>query len=218
MATPLHFGDRRRPLFGLYHDPSGGRVGPAVLICAPFGEEAIRAHRMLRLLAERLSAAGHPVLRFDYGGSGDSSGDGTELTLDSAADDILLAHEELEALSAATKVGWLGVRFGALAMSSARERALTRPHRLIAWDPVEDPPDYASRLGGSGAAGHEGFPVANALLDQLAAFQSAATFDEIVVTGASGEPNDHWNSDDALNAFQVPRPTLARIEEVITAW
>ena len=42
-----------------------------VLLCNPLGDDLIRAHRPFRHLAEDLSAAGFPVLRFDFDGTGE---------------------------------------------------------------------------------------------------------------------------------------------------
>ena len=51
------------------------------MICPPFGYEATCAYRTLRRLAERLADAGNLVLRFDYEGTGASSGTGLESDL-----------------------------------------------------------------------------------------------------------------------------------------
>src|SRR3954462_10141032 len=69
--VPLYFGAPERPLFGFYHPPAGSRVrATGVLLCNPLGDDLIRAHRPFRHLAEDLSAAGFPVLRFDFDGVG----------------------------------------------------------------------------------------------------------------------------------------------------
>jgi hypothetical protein len=52
--------------------------GAAVLLCNPFGQEAIRCHRAFRLLSARLASSGIPSLRFDYFGTGDSPGNDGE--------------------------------------------------------------------------------------------------------------------------------------------
>ena len=51
-----------------------GSSPTGVVICAPFGQEAMLTYRGCRILAERLHAHGFSVLRFDYPGTGDSSG------------------------------------------------------------------------------------------------------------------------------------------------
>ena len=73
---PIYFGAPERPIFGFYHPPAGGRLrGTGILLCNPLGDDLIRAHRPYRHLAEELSVAGFPVLRFDLDGTGDSAGD-----------------------------------------------------------------------------------------------------------------------------------------------
>jgi alpha-beta hydrolase superfamily lysophospholipase len=53
-------------------EPRPGRA--AVLICAPWGWDEVASYRPRRALALRLAAAGHPTLRFDLPGTGNSGG------------------------------------------------------------------------------------------------------------------------------------------------
>ena len=92
--TPMLFGPASRQLFGLYHAPER-ESKLAVLICMPLGQEAVRAHRLFRVLSDRLARAGVAVLRFDYHGSGDSPGEDTDGELEGWRRDICTAHEEL---------------------------------------------------------------------------------------------------------------------------
>ena len=71
-----YFGHPESPLFGVYHAPRGKRAKDdcAVLICPPIGQEYIRTHWCLRLIANQVARAGAHVLRLDYHGMGDSSG------------------------------------------------------------------------------------------------------------------------------------------------
>jgi alpha-beta hydrolase superfamily lysophospholipase len=122
-AQPLYFGHPSRPLFGWHHPPiaSGGR---AVVLCNPLGLDGTRAHWSYRHLAERLAGAGFDVLRFDWHGTGDSSGDGSEP--DQVAtwqDDLSQAIEELKRRAGAARVHLVGLRVGAtLAAQVAAER------------------------------------------------------------------------------------------------
>ncbi|NPT43325.1 alpha/beta fold hydrolase [Paraburkholderia sp. 1N] len=59
--------------FGWLH-PAEGASG--VVLCYPFGYDALCTYRGMRRLAERLAAHGMPVLRFDYLGTGDAAGEG----------------------------------------------------------------------------------------------------------------------------------------------
>ena len=74
--VPYFFGAQERPLFGAYHPPLAARAREAgVVLCSPFGHEALHAHRAERHLAERLARVWFPALRFDYDATGDSAGD-----------------------------------------------------------------------------------------------------------------------------------------------
>ncbi len=146
--TPLLFGPASRQLFGLYH-PGESAGAMAVLICPPFGQESIRAHRLLRVLADRLVRAGVSVLRFDYHGCGDSPGADTDGEFEGWRRDVCVAHEELQRLSGASHVVWLGCRLGAtLAMLAARSGRCD-PTRLLLWDPIVDGPHYLAQMRAS---------------------------------------------------------------------
>jgi alpha/beta superfamily hydrolase len=143
--TPLHFGPESRKLFGLFH-PAERDGGTAVLICPPFGQEAIRAHRLMRVLADRLARTGVAVLRFDYHGTGDSPGDDAEGELEGWRRDVCAAHEELRRLSGAAHVVWLGARLGASVAVMAAHAGKSDPARLLLWDPVVDGARYLAHL------------------------------------------------------------------------
>ncbi len=67
----LFLGDSDAPLLGAYHRArSGVDRGIGVVLAYPFGQEYMRAHRALRLLAQALTARGVHVMRVDYRGTG----------------------------------------------------------------------------------------------------------------------------------------------------
>ncbi len=146
--TPFRFGPPHRQLYGIHHRAESGRapVG-AVLLCNPFGQEAIRTHRMFRVLAERLARSGIHAMRFDYFGTGDAAGDDTDGDLDIWRDDVLRAHEELRK-RAARRAGHLG---SACAWAAPSPRwppntRPTRPERLVLWEPIAHGCDYLDAL------------------------------------------------------------------------
>jgi alpha-beta hydrolase superfamily lysophospholipase len=64
-----------KPAFAMYHAPAAAAEDrAAVLFCAPFGWEDMGSYPIRRTWAHRLAATGHPVLRFDLPGSGQSAG------------------------------------------------------------------------------------------------------------------------------------------------
>ena len=73
--TPIWFGDPDRPLFGWFEAPEDGKACAGVVICPPLAVEGTTSKPGLRHLSTRLAAEGFAVLRFDYTGTGDSSGD-----------------------------------------------------------------------------------------------------------------------------------------------
>ena len=111
---PLYFGTPERPLFGFYHPPTGSRVrGTGVVLCNPLGDDLIRAHRPFRHLAEELSAAGFPVLRFDFDGTGDSAGDERDPNrVATWRADVGRAAAELRARSGVERLALVGLRLG----------------------------------------------------------------------------------------------------------
>jgi pimeloyl-ACP methyl ester carboxylesterase len=143
ITRPFYFGEGER-LFGVLdlpaHDP-GGRAG--VLVCSPVGHESIWCHRALRQLAARLAAAGHPVLRFDYDGCGDSLGEMDAVDLERWIADVRTALAYLRARFAEPCV--LGLRLGAtLALLAHRNGA--RIERLVLWQPVVSGATYLREL------------------------------------------------------------------------
>jgi uncharacterized protein len=69
----LAFHCQSEPLLGILTLPEAVR-GAAVLIIVGGPQYRAGSHRQFVLLARHLAAAGHPVLRFDYRGMGDSAG------------------------------------------------------------------------------------------------------------------------------------------------
>ncbi len=145
--TELYFGASENPLYGVYHPPHI-RVprAPAVLLCNPFGIEAIRAFRIYRNLAEKLAQAGSPVLRFDYYGTGDSSGECEDFCLSRGVEDILTAHQELIDMSGANRIVWLGLRMGGLLALRASQERPKGLFGITLWDPVLDGAAYLQEL------------------------------------------------------------------------
>ena len=141
----MHFGPSDQPLFGCYHEPrSANRRNCAVIICQPVGHEYINCHRALRQLALRLCEVGFPVLRFDYYGAGDSSGDAVEGTLPRWLENIATAISEIRHRTRLVSVGMIGLRLGGtLAMIAGAQRGDIES--LVLWDPVVSGKHY---LGG----------------------------------------------------------------------
>lgn len=133
-------------LYGVFQKPSGGGLKDyAVLMCYPFGQEYMRAHRAFRQLGNMLARKGIPSLRFDYQCSGDSSGELADFSISQACTDIKTAFRELKALSGTDKVYVIGLRLGA-AMSMMALADMEGVEHVTLWDPVINGKAYCDEL------------------------------------------------------------------------
>jgi Lysophospholipase len=129
--------------FGWLH-PADGPSG--VVLCYPFGYDALCTYRGMRRLAERLAARGMPVLRFDYSGTGDAAGDASEpgrwrAWIDSVKQAVALLRET----TGVERVTLCGLRLGGtLAALAAQE--LGGVDGLVLLAPVLSGKNYQREL------------------------------------------------------------------------
>lgn len=217
-AIPIVFGPEELQLFGLYHAPDPKiACATGVVLCNPLGHEAMSAHRSYRNLAERLAAAGFHALRFDYHGTGDSSGTGDEPDRVRAwRDSIGAAIDELRAITGVRAINLFGVRFGAtLAALSAAERRDVEG--LVLWAPCVSGRAYVRELRafglikghearGAQTAPREGYEEVAGYLYAQSTMQALSEIDLMAQTERI-----------ALRALVLPRDDLPGREEPFTA-
>lgn len=172
--NPIYFGTSKEPLFGVFH-AAKARSGSAAgaVLCAPWGQEYMRTHRALRLLATQLAKAGIPAMRFDYFGAGDSAGDSDAGGPTRWISDIGYAADELRDTAAVKEITLIGLRLGAvLAAAAARQR--TEVSRLVLWDPILQGDEYlaelvphATRGTRDGVPGAHGYPLTESYRQEL---------------------------------------------------
>jgi len=140
-TTPrvITFGPAECRMFGMHHPPPAGTPARnmGVVLCPPLGWEMIASFRSHRALADLLSARGFHVLRFDYPGTGDSSGDEMDPGRVRAwVEGIGHAVEELKRRSSIAEVALIGVRVGAmLAALYSSDPDLPAPAAIALWSP-----------------------------------------------------------------------------------
>jgi dienelactone hydrolase len=124
-AQALYFNSGEHRLFGWLHRPlNGQKADIGVVICQPFGYEAICAHRGMRAFAEAIASAGMAAIRFDYLGTGDSPDIDTQTDqLQVWTQDVLAAAEELRLRSGVRHVCLLGFRLGAILATLAASQS-----------------------------------------------------------------------------------------------
>lgn len=140
------FGPSPWRVFGVYHPP-GTMLDryQGVVLCYPFGQEYMRAHRAFRQLAISLSQKGFHVLRFDYRGTGDSGGDMNGMTAAEWLQDIDWAIQELKDMAGVHRIVLIGLRLGGLlaGIAGAHRRDLSD---LVVWDPIITGKEYIRQV------------------------------------------------------------------------
>lgn len=143
-TSALWFGDRSRPQLGWLSRPASRIGASGVVIAPPVAYAYWASHRTLRVLAERLAVAGHSVLRIDYDGTGDSSGDQWEPgRIVAWRRTIELAVNELRNMGT-ERLTLVGARLGGT-FALLEGRALGA-EKVVAWMPVTSGRRYAKEL------------------------------------------------------------------------
>ena len=149
-SEPLYFDSGRYRLFGVLHaglDSEGNKAAGtprgAILICQPLGHEYVRLQRAVRLLAAALAEKGYDVLRFDYAGTGDSSGKLQEVNLSDWRQNIVDASAYLLSRSQTNTLSGLGIRMGAILLANSAPKPL---NHCVLWDPVFDGKHWISTV------------------------------------------------------------------------
>lgn len=113
--TPFYFGPKNKRLIGWLHTHADSHFikDTGVIICPPIGVEYMSTYRSMRYAADYFALSGIPAIRFDYHGTGDSSGLNED---DNRLEDWLWSIEEatvqLKLLTGCGHVGLFGLRIG----------------------------------------------------------------------------------------------------------
>ena len=146
--TPFFFESHGKPLYAVFHAAAPARPEaraaeprPTIVHVHSIGVEQITLYRAEVLAARAAATHGFPVLRFHARGHGDSAGSFADVTLDTLVQDAGVAADEARRRSGATRVLWLGVRFGALVAALAA-RGRDDAAGFVFWEPVHKPGDF----------------------------------------------------------------------------
>jgi pimeloyl-ACP methyl ester carboxylesterase len=104
------------PVFAMVHLPAPARrLLTGVVICPTFGWDDLCTYRARRAWARRLCRAGHPVIRFDLPGTGDSPGDVHDPDrLDAWTAAAAAAADWLRADAGCRRVAGIGIGLGGM--------------------------------------------------------------------------------------------------------
>lgn len=143
--TPLFFHNENHALFGILHYPQQKGNGKGLVFCHGFAEEQNISHCTITNFARELAACGYHVLRFDYMGCGDSSGEFGQATVATRVSDILSSIEFLQKKSNVKKIGLVGLRLGAVFAALAAQKS-SKVAFLILWAPITNVKNYLWQL------------------------------------------------------------------------
>lgn len=130
------FGAAPRELLGSVHAAHGDTVrDTGVVLCYPAPQEYRMVHWAYCRLAERLSAHGYNVLRFDYFATGDSAGHSADGSIAQWEADTLAAAAYLRNETGVRRLSLVGMRLGATLAWRALARGLA-VQDIVMWDPV----------------------------------------------------------------------------------
>jgi alpha-beta hydrolase superfamily lysophospholipase len=142
VAMPIVFASPHGLLAGFHHVARPPARTSTVVLCPPIGYDAMLTQRTYRHLAERLSALGFHVLRFDYHGTGDSSGRQEEPGRFAAwMASIDAAIDHLAARTGVRRTCLFGVRTGGLLAAVAAGRR-DDVATLVLWAPGQSGRGY----------------------------------------------------------------------------
>jgi alpha-beta hydrolase superfamily lysophospholipase len=122
MPRPLYLPADPDPVFALFHEATAPQLDTAVLLCPPFGWEDMCSYRGRREWALQLAGHGHPTLRIDLPGSGDSGGSPRDpARVEAWTGTIALASRWLLAREGISRVAAVGIGLGGMLALRATE-------------------------------------------------------------------------------------------------
>lgn len=131
---PLWIGPSTRPLYAALHGAPGAT---GVVLVAPLLHELPRSRRFLVEVANELAALGLPCLRFDFHGTGDSSGEGDTLDFSSMHRDLDVAVAALRERTGIERLALVAWRGSALAVETWIEQG-GAADLVVLWEPIVD--------------------------------------------------------------------------------
>jgi len=134
-------GPPNKKIFVSITPPKRNNLHEAVLLCYPFGQEYMRAHKAFRQLANLLSRKGYTVMKFDYPGTGDSYDDGKDIGYNEWLEGAQSALDFLKSETNHHNIHVIGLRLGALVAAELATKN-TYIKKLALWDPFANGASY----------------------------------------------------------------------------
>ncbi len=210
---PFYFGSKTKPLLGWLHTSNYRKhSNTGIVICPPLAVEYMNTYRSLRYVADYFALAGIPAIRFDYHGTGDSSGiEEDDNRLNDWLWSIQQAQTQLNVLTGCTKSGLFGFRMGATLAALATKSAPV--DFLILWAALYSGKKYIREIK---------------LLQKTSAIQTSSDDELLLEAGGMGywaqTVNDLSNIDltktvpQAKRILIIPRDEQTTDTKLLQAW
>lgn len=142
----VYFPSGNAQLFGWFHSSDTHPKRDSVaIVCPPLGYEYTHSHRSMRHLADQLAMAGIDTLRFDYHGTGDSTGTDIEPDrLSQWQQDVASAVNYAKQWRGCSTCCVIGVRLGG--MLAALSSCQIDMDWLVLWNPITRGRTYIREL------------------------------------------------------------------------
>ena len=147
MIEPFFLGLSSHELFAAYHAAHDPGSDVLTVICPPLFSEGMRTQLALRELAIAVAQEGQHVLRFDWRGTGDSTGTVADVRVADWYEDVHAVIAEGREVTGAERVYAVGVRAAALFLCGALQANESCVERAVLWDPVPSGAEYLAQLG-----------------------------------------------------------------------
>jgi hypothetical protein len=141
---PFWLGSGARRLYAALHEVPGA-PSTGVVVVPPLLHEAPRSRRFIAEVCNELADMGLPALRFDFHGTGDSTGSGDEVDFASMHRDLDLAVAALRERTGVRRVVLLAWRGGAFALRGWLDRGGVADLAVL-WEPIEDGASWLQEL------------------------------------------------------------------------
>lgn len=132
--TAQFIDDANERLFSLYFETTQEPKGSWLYI-PPFGEEMNRCRSSVAEQAKKLCMAGYNVLLLDLFGTGESTGDFADASIDIWKQNIVVASQWLEEKTG-SDIGLWGCRLGATLATLIANESEQQHTKLLLWQPV----------------------------------------------------------------------------------
>lgn len=146
LERPVWFGPSDRTLCGWLTAPTSGIASQGVLLAPPIGRESRAGRQALRLAARRMARRDVVSLRFDYDGTGDSSGVLDDPDRDAAWTESVSHAAAFLRDMGLTTISAVGMRLGATILGAAADTCDLGLSSLVLWDPCASGRNYLREL------------------------------------------------------------------------